>query len=50
MKGHEITSTDTQAVHAGVGTNEHLAVVPPIYQTSTFAFDSVEQEIGRAHV
>ncbi|MFH1418181.1 MAG: aminotransferase class I/II-fold pyridoxal phosphate-dependent enzyme [Planctomycetota bacterium] len=43
MKKHDITSTDTLAVHAGVESNEHLAVVPPIYQTSTFAFDSVEQ-------
>ncbi len=43
MKEHDIASTDTLAVHAGVGSNEHLAVVPPIYQTSTFAFDSVEQ-------
>jgi methionine-gamma-lyase len=33
----------TLAVHAGVGRNEHLAVVPPIYQTSTFAFESAEQ-------
>jgi methionine-gamma-lyase len=28
----------TKAVHAGVEDNEHLAVVPPIYQTSTFKF------------
>jgi methionine-gamma-lyase len=34
---------DTLCVHAGVGENEHRAVVPPIYQTSTFKFDSVEQ-------
>jgi len=34
---------DTLCVHAGVGDNEHRAVVPPIYQTSTFKFDSVEQ-------
>jgi len=34
---------DTLCVHAGVGANEHRAVVPPIYQTSTFRFDSVEQ-------
>jgi methionine-gamma-lyase len=30
-------------VHAGLEGNEHRAVVPPIYQTSTFAFDSAEQ-------
>ncbi len=36
-------SPDTLCVHAGVGENEHRAVVPPIYQTSTFKFDSVAQ-------
>ncbi len=34
---------ETKAVHAGVHPNEHRAVVPPIYQTSTFAFDSADQ-------
>ncbi len=34
---------ETLVVHAGIGRNEHLAVIPPIYQTSTFAFDSAEQ-------
>jgi len=28
----------TKSVHAGFEDNEHLAVVPPIYQTSTFKF------------
>lgn len=31
---------DTRCVHAGVEDNEHGAVVPPIYQTSTFKFES----------
>ncbi len=31
----------TQAVHAGITDNEHGAVVPPIYQTSTFKFENV---------
>ncbi len=29
---------DTLCVHAGMSENEHLAVAPPIYQTSTFKF------------
>ena len=40
---HDDLSPETQAVHAGVGRYEHRPVVPPIYQTSTFAFDNVEQ-------
>ncbi|MCP3904115.1 MAG: PLP-dependent transferase [Planctomycetes bacterium] len=36
-------SADTLAVHSGIEANEHRAVVPPIYQTSTFAFDNTEQ-------
>ena len=31
-------SDATKSVHAGITDNEHLAVVPPIYQTSTFKF------------
>jgi len=31
-------SDETKSVHAGIHDNEHLAVVPPIYQTSTFKF------------
>jgi methionine-gamma-lyase len=30
-------------VHAGIEENQFLAAVPPIYQTSTFGFDSAEQ-------
>lgn len=33
---------DSRCVHAGIGENEHGAVVPPIYQSSTFKFRSVE--------
>lgn len=43
MKEHDELSTESLAVHAGVQKNEHLAVAPPIYQTSTFAFDCAEQ-------
>ncbi|UCE61047.1 MAG: aminotransferase class I/II-fold pyridoxal phosphate-dependent enzyme [Phycisphaerales bacterium] len=42
MKEHGEISQESLAVHAGVDSNEYLAVVPPIYQTSTFAFDSAE--------
>ena len=38
---------NTLCVHAGVGENEHGAVVPPIYQTSTFRFADVEQGAER---
>lgn len=34
---------DTLAVHAGIGQHEFLPVTPPIYQTSTFAFENAEQ-------
>jgi methionine-gamma-lyase len=33
----------TKCVHAGVGEYEFHPVVPPIYQTSTFAFESAQQ-------
>jgi methionine-gamma-lyase len=32
----------TKSVHAGISDNEHLAVIPPIYQTSTFKFKNTE--------
>lgn len=35
-------SFHTLSVHAGGTANEHKAVTPPIYQTSTFRFDSAE--------
>ncbi|MCW8848767.1 MAG: PLP-dependent transferase, partial [Melioribacteraceae bacterium] len=33
---------ESKCVHAGIGENEHGAVVPPIYQTSTFKFESAD--------
>jgi len=38
MEFDEPTSADTLAVHAGAMTHELRPVVPPIFQTSTFAF------------
>ncbi|MBL7127487.1 MAG: PLP-dependent transferase [Ignavibacteria bacterium] len=38
MKDINNYSDETKSVHAGITENEHLAVVPPIYQTSTFKF------------
>ena len=37
----------TRLVHAGAQKDEYGSVVPPIYQTSTFAFDSAEQGASR---
>jgi len=37
----------TRLVHAGALKDEYGSVVPPIYQTSTFAFDSAEQGASR---
>ena len=42
MKDIEKYSDETKSVHAGIKDNEHLAVVPPIYQTSTFKFRDTE--------
>jgi methionine-gamma-lyase len=32
----------TKCVHSGMRENEHHAVIPPIYQTSTFSFESAK--------
>ena len=44
---------ETLAVHAGIGDYQHAPVVEPIYQTSTFTFDSAERGAalfaGREH-
>ena len=40
---HDHLSLETLAVHAGLGNHEFRPVVPPIHQTSTFAFETVEQ-------
>ncbi len=42
MKSIRDAAAATQAVHAGVEENEFGAVVPPIYQTSTFKFKNVQ--------
>ncbi|MCB2204363.1 PLP-dependent aspartate aminotransferase family protein [bacterium] len=42
MKDIRKASIETQTVHAGIDENEYGAVVPPIYQTSTFKFQNVE--------
>ncbi len=39
---HEKISFESKCVHAGIGEYEYGPVVPPIYQTSTFKFESVE--------
>jgi methionine-gamma-lyase len=39
---HHLTNIDSKLVHAGIGKDVHGSVVPPIYQTSTFAFDSAQ--------
>ncbi len=36
-------SFETKCVHAGIGEYEFRPVVPPIYQTSTFKFESADQ-------
>ncbi len=33
---------DSKCVHSGIGEYEHGPVVPPIYQTSTFKFESAQ--------
>ncbi|HHI88686.1 MAG TPA: methionine gamma-lyase, partial [Hellea balneolensis] len=33
----------TRAIHAGGASDPHGALVPPVYMTSTFAFETVEQ-------
>ena len=43
MNHHTQMATDTIVVHAGIDKYQHGPVVPPIYQTSTFLFDNVEQ-------
>lgn len=43
MDPHDHLAVDTQAVHAGLRTYEFRPLVPPIYQTSTFAFESAEK-------
>lgn len=43
MSPNEKLNFSSKCVHSGIDENEYGAVVPPIYQTSTFKFKSVEQ-------
>ena len=43
MKTNQKTEFETKCVHSGIGEYEFGAVVPPIYQTSTFKFESAKQ-------
>lgn len=43
MKKHNNEDFQTKCVHAGIDEYEFGAVVPPIYQTSTFKFKSAQQ-------
>jgi methionine-gamma-lyase len=42
MKKGSPTEFETKCVHSGIDENEFGAVVPPIYQTSTFKFESAQ--------
>lgn len=42
MSTKEKLNIESTCVHAGVGEYEHGPVVPPIYQTSTFKFETAE--------
>jgi methionine-gamma-lyase len=42
MKKGSPTDFETKCVHSGIDDNEFGAVVPPIYQTSTFKFESAQ--------
>ena len=43
MKDVNKTGFSTQAIHAGMEKNPFGALATPIYQTSTFVFDSCAQ-------
>ncbi len=42
MKNNNNLNIETKCVHAGIKEYEHGPVVPPIYQTSTFKFESAD--------
>jgi len=42
MSSHKKLNIDSKCVHSGVGEYEFGPVIPPIYQTSTFKFESSE--------
>ena len=43
MSDHKDVKFDSKCVHAGIGEYQFGPVVPPIYQTSTFKFESTRQ-------
>ena len=47
MKEKLKTDFETKCVHSGIGDYEFGAVVPPIYQTSTFKFETAQQGAAR---
>ena len=42
MSANKNIGFDSKCVHSGIGEYEHGPVVPPIYQTSTFKFESAQ--------
>ncbi len=44
---HALSAFESKLVHAGIAKDVHGSVVPPIYQTSTFAFESAQQGADR---
>lgn len=42
MKNNNNLNIETKCVHAGIKEYEHGPVIPPIYQTSTFKFESAD--------
>jgi methionine-gamma-lyase len=42
MSSTEKLNIESKCVHAGIGEYEHGPVIPPIYQTSTFKFESAD--------
>ncbi len=43
MKPNRQQSIESRCVHAGIGSYSHRPVIPPIFQTSTFAFENADQ-------
>lgn len=42
MENHSKINFETMCVHSGIDEYEYGSVVPPIYQTSTFKFESTD--------
>jgi methionine-gamma-lyase len=48
MKNNHTHRFETKAIHSGYESNRHFdSLTPPIYQTSTFTFSSIEQGANR---